>query len=227
MADFPATRSVVRDLVALDRVGSTNVELSQRAAAGARPWTVVLTDNQTSGRGRRGRSWSLPPGSGLAISVLVPGTAHGGEGWYPLAAGAAMADAVRAALPRHSVGVKWPNDVLVGDRKICGILAELLPSGQVVVGAGLNDRMSDAQLPSPLATSLAIEGASIGGDEVVADFVVRMRRLIEDLQAANGDAEASKLRALVIDRCVTLGRTVRVELSGGDELRGRAEGIDP
>ena len=141
---------------------STNSELVSQAAHA--DLTVLATDTQTAGRGRLDRAWSTPPGTALAVSVFLahePGGADSAPapdprrlGWVPLLAGVAMVRAVRS-LGVTGAGLKWPNDVLVDGRKLCGILTELTSTG-VVVGAGLNVSMTAQQLPVPTATSLII-----------------------------------------------------------------------
>ncbi len=200
------------------------------------PFTTVVTDDQTAGRGRRGRSWTAPAGTSLAISVLVRPVGPDGTvldaarfGWLSMAAGVAMTDAVAGIVPAASVGFKCPNDVLVGDRKICGVLGELLPSGDgVVIGAGVNLTMSAEELPVPTATSAIIEGAVLDGlqDRVLSAYLIRLMALVERYGASGGDADASGLRAAAVERCTTLGRQVRAELPGGAELAGQAVGID-
>src|SRR5699024_2341273 len=106
------------------------------------------------------RTWITPAGTALAVSVALHADKIEPDlrGWIPLIAGVAMADAVAQQLPR--AGVKWPNDVLVGGRKICGILAELA-SDTIVVGSGVNTRMTAEQLPTDTATSFAAEGVEV------------------------------------------------------------------
>jgi BirA family biotin operon repressor/biotin-[acetyl-CoA-carboxylase] ligase len=148
-------------------------------------------------------------------------------GWLPIAAGIAMSETVSALLPAASVGFKWPNDVLVAGRKICGVLAELLPEQRaVVVGAGVNLAMPAEQLPVPSATSLAIEGVDVDADTVLAGYLERLQRLVGAYLAVDGDAEASGLAALARDLCVTLGREVLVELPDGRVIEGTATALD-
>ncbi len=170
------------------------------------------------------------------MSVLVvPQTASGPlalerYGWLPIAAGVAMTDTVAEVLPEASTGFKWPNDVLINGRKVCGVLAEILPDrGGVVIGAGVNVGMTVEQLPVDTATSLAIEGAEpdlADPDTVLAGYLARLRGLVEEYLAAGGDAEASGLAALARSHCITLGRGVRVELPDGSVIEGRAVSLD-
>lgn len=210
---------------------STNSELAARIAAGdAADWTVVTTRDQTAGRGRADRVWQAPAGTAIAMSVAVPlaGIPAPALGWLPLAAGVAVVDALTAVPGIPRAALKWPNDVLLDDRKVCGILAEL-HAGHAVVGIGVNLVQTAAQLPVPTATSLALAGAGEDADSLAGRMltaVTLLRGTVTALAAAGGDPEASGLAAAVRDRCSTLGREVRVELPGGGELVGRAETID-
>lgn len=221
---FPLTAQVASRFEVLAECGSTNAELRERMPDGWPHLSILVTTNQTAGRGRLDRTWVAPAGAALAVSVLLrdlPDVSV--RGWIPLAAGAAMADAVSAQLGDHAVGVKWPNDVLVDGRKICGILAEAAADA-VIVGAGVNTAMTAGQLPVPTATSFAALGAVADEDRLVADY---LRGLRDRLAALNGRADAmAELRAGVAERCLTLGREVEVSLPGGGLLRGRATRLD-
>lgn len=233
--DYPASRELVPELTVLETTPSTNAELAERARGTAlASFTTVVTTHQTAGRGRLGRAWVAPAGSALAVSVLVvPRTASGPLalerfGWLPIAAGVAMTDTVAEVLPAASTGFKWPNDVLVNSRKVCGVLAELLPEhGGVVIGAGVNLGMTVEQLPVDTATSLAIEGGDeFTPDNILAGYLSRLRGLVDDYLDADGDAEKSGLAALARLRCITLGRAVRVELPDGVLIEGTATALD-
>ncbi len=233
-----STREVPR-LLWRESAGSTNTELVALAADPNLPaFTALATTDQTAGRGRLDRSWVAPEGTALAVSVLVRASgAAEGLGWLPLAAGAAMFDAVASVLPSGAqLGIKWPNDVQVDGRKICGILAEIVPpvaaspGVAIVIGAGLNLTMTAEQLPVPTATSLALEGADAADgaliDRVLSRYLHELTALATGLLASDGDAERSGLRAAVVERCRTIGREVRVELPGGAQRHGTAVGID-
>ncbi len=235
---FERSRSVAAALYEVASSSSTNTELCARAdREGMRDLTVMLTRYQSAGRGRLGRSWTAPPGAAIAASVLLrprlpDGTSPEPDrlGWLPLIAGTAMAAAVRQALPGREVGFKWPNDVLIGGRKVSGILAELLPAGTgVVIGSGLNTRMTEEELPVPSATSLAVEGLAVDDaleDAVLAAYLEGLRARVSAYLSAGADAEASGIRADARAGCLTLGRTVNVELPDGDLLRGTAVDLD-
>jgi len=235
---FDRSRSIAGALYEVASSSSTNTELSARAdREGMHDMTVMLTRYQSAGRGRLGRAWNAPPGAAVAASVLLrprlpDGSAPAPDrlGWVPLIAGVSMAAAIRAALPGRSVGFKWPNDVLVEGRKICGILAELLPTGTgVVVGSGFNTRMTAEELPVPTATSLAVEGAAVDDaleDAVLAAYLEGLRDRLARYLAAGADAEASGIRAEARSVCLTLGRIVRIELPDGLELEATAIDLD-
>ncbi|MFE6995326.1 biotin--[acetyl-CoA-carboxylase] ligase [Microbacterium sp. NPDC057659] len=220
--DLPRTAAVAARLVVVAASPSTNAQL-RASAEGAPHLTVLLTDHQTAGRGRLDRTWVTPRGSALAISVLLRDLpAPAARGWIPLVAGLAMADAVAAQLSEHDVGVKWPNDVLVDGRKICGILAEATQDA-VIVGSGVNTVMTAEQLPVATATSFAALGVTADDDRLVADYVSALDAWIAALAT---EQSADRVRAAVTARCLTIGRQVRVELPAGGELLGVATGLD-
>lgn len=235
---FERSRGVAGALYEVASSSSTNTELSARAdREGMADLTVMLTRYQSAGRGRLGRAWTAPPGAAVAASVLLrprlpDGTAPTPDrlGWLPVIAGVSMVSAMRLALPSREVGFKWPNDVLVEGRKICGILAELLPHGTgVVLGAGFNTRMTAEELPVPTATSLAVEGVPVDDaleDAVLAAYLEGLRDRTRRYFAAGADAEASGIRAEARSVCLTLARTVRIELPGGEELDATAVDLD-
>ena len=204
-------------------IDSTNAELVRRASvAPLADLTVLATTNQTAGRGRLGRSWVAPDGSALAVSVFV----SMGSSWLPLLTGLAMTRAVRAFVKPSRVSLKWPNDVLIDDRKVSGILGEIV-GGDAVIGAGINLGMTEAQLPVPTATSLVIEGADRErlAERVLDRYLAEFVALWEPFVATGCDAER-ELRQAVSDVCGTLGREVRVDLPGGVVLTGVAASID-
>lgn len=247
--DFSRSARLAGRFEYLAQAASTNDELVRRATgADAGGWpelSVLLTDNQTGGRGRLGRSWTAPAGKSLAISVLLrPGAQqHEGEAppprlaveafsWLPLLAGLAMTRAVASVAP--AAALKWPNDVLVGGRKICGILCELLPDAAgVVVGSGLNVALEASDLPTERATSLLLEARAAGSDEAVVDadavlarYLGQLSALYDSYRRSGGDPAASGLLTAVSERCESLGRPVRVELPSGELLLGEAVAID-
>lgn len=218
-----------------DAVGSTNAELSALVSDAPGAWphlSVLVTDNQTDGRGRLGRTWSAPPGTSLAASVLLDvvsgprAVSPERWGWLPLLAGAAMTLALRDVIADPArVTLKWPNDVLIDNRKVCGILSELTPPG-IVVGSGVNLTMAQHELPTETAISLTVAGARTADlDEVLAGYVAHLAPFVATLATASDDALKS-LTDTVRDLCSTLGATVRVDIPGKSAVSGRAVDID-
>ena len=199
----------------LTEAGSTNAVVADRARAGEPAGLVVVAESQTAGRGRLERTWVSPPRAGLTFSVLLrPDVAADRWGWLPLWAGTAVALAVREQTGVDAL-LKWPNDVLVGGRKLGGLLAEVPVPGAVVLGIGLNVTTGVDELP-PEATSLRLSGATTTDREIVLREV--LRRLSDQLSARDPDA----YRRL----CATVGSRVRVELPGGQVREGLAEEVD-
>ncbi|SDQ11237.1 biotin--[acetyl-CoA-carboxylase] ligase [Quadrisphaera sp. DSM 44207] len=227
-------------LEVLPEVGSTNAELARRAGADPAAWphlSALTTDSQTQGRGRLGRTWVAPPRSGVAVSVLLrpaeldPPVPPERWSWLPVLAGLAVVGVVRDVAGLPAV-LKWPNDVLVEERKLCGVLAEVVPAAggrpqAVLVGCGLNASTARAELPVPTATSLALEGAATTDRDTVLRALLRaLAGEVARWAAAGGDAAASGLAARAREACATLGRPVRVDLPDGSHLAGVAEGLD-
>ncbi|WP_226532575.1 biotin--[acetyl-CoA-carboxylase] ligase [Microbacterium paraoxydans] len=226
---FPRSSAIAPRLELVARTGSTNADLREHADD-ADEWphlSILATRNQTAGRGRLDRTWVAPDGAALAVSVLLRAlpAEPTSRGWIPLIAGLAMAEAVAAQLPDEEVAVKWPNDVLVDGRKICGILAEGAGDA-IIVGAGVNTAMAVAQLPVPTATSFAAHGVDVDEDRLLATYVTVLDTQLRGLFVA-GDAIASGVHKAVSERCATLGRTIRVSMPGDRTVEGTAVGLDP
>ena len=204
--------------------GSTNADVLALARAGAAEGLVLAAEMQTAGRGRLGREWISRPGEALTFSVLLrPGTVpQAAWGWVPLLAGVAVVSAVRS-VTAVSAALKWPNDVLAGDGKLAGILAER--SGDaIVVGIGLN---IGAGPPVPTATSLLAQGAAATDKPaLLAAILASLGDWYGRWRESGGDAGSCGLHAEYVARCVTIGRVVRVDLPGGASLDGTATGVD-
>lgn len=205
---------------------STNALAAEHVRAGASPGLVVVAEEQTGGRGRLDRRWETPPGTAAVYScVLAPEVPAASWPWLPLLTGLATARTLR----RHGVdgGVKWPNDVLVDDRKISGILVERVdgPRGPVaVVGVGVNADLREDELPVPTATSVGlVTGRPVDRTALLVGLLTDLVAAYEDWVAVGG---ADRLRAAYARECVTVGRQVRVALPGEQELRGLASTVD-
>lgn len=190
---------------------STNADLVAAVHAGqARPGDVLLADQQTAGRGRLGRGWSSRPGAGLTASIVLPLPANG---WFPLAAGVAVARALTAATGL-AAQLKWPNDVLLDGRKVAGLLAEAVPPVGVVLGIGVNLTATAAELPGPQATSVSLAGgpALTPRQALTAVLTVLGAHQVAPVTLAD-------YRAL----SATVGRRVRLELPDGSFVTGVAD----
>ncbi len=215
----------------LESTASTNDVAARLAESGADEGTTVVAEAQTAGRGRHGRVWLSPPGAGLYVSVIVrPSTGMAGANpasLLTLASGVAIAEAVRTVtgLPAE---IKWPNDVLIGGRKLAGILAEAAVQGAalqfVVIGFGVN--LQPAAYPPDLAsraTSIEAE-TSRPADRalVLAEILAAMGERYADLRAGRFDAILSAWRRLAAS---LPGSHVEWDSPAG-VLRGRAQDID-
>ncbi len=213
--------------------GSTNADLVAAARAGEPGGRVLIADFQDAGRGRFDRSWQAPPGGTLALSVLVRprAVAPSRWSWLPLVTGLAVADGLREATGLDTA-LKWPNDVLVGGRKICGILVERVGGARAVTtsdearldaavaGLGINTTMTSAELPVPTATSLAVEGVAIAPGVLAAAVL----RAFEGWYTRWEGGE--DLVSAYAARCASIGREVRVVVSPVETFEGRAMGVD-
>jgi BirA family biotin operon repressor/biotin-[acetyl-CoA-carboxylase] ligase len=246
-AALSRTRWLQADWVA--EVGSTNAELVVAARAGALDGTVLISDYQHQGRGRFDRSWVAPPGTAVAVSALSrPQVPLARWTWLPLLAGLAVAEGVQDATGLKAE-LKWPNDVLIDAKKVCGILVETVAGVQeavdapapghpmkaasieaavigttgtaAVIGMGINTAMTADQLPVPTATSLSLSGSTA---EPMAVVVAVLRSLDRWLGRW---ADGEDLRADYLRRCATIGRRVRVLLPESESRTGVACGVSP
>ena len=216
----------------LESTASTNDVAARLAESGAEEGTTVVAEMQTAGRGRHGRVWFSPPGAGLYVSVIVrPGTALDNDdnpaALLTLASGVAIAEAVRAVtgLPAE---IKWPNDVLIGGRKLAGILAEAaVQAGAlqfIVVGFGVN--LQPAAYPPELASRVtSIEAETMRPADralMLAEILAAIGERYADLRAGRFDAILSAWRRLASS---LPGAQVEWDSPAG-VVRGRAEDID-
>jgi BirA family transcriptional regulator, biotin operon repressor / biotin---[acetyl-CoA-carboxylase] ligase len=207
--------------------GSTSADALALAENGAPEWTLVAAGHQTAGRGRRGRSWAAAPGRALLFSIVLRPAAQATQ--VPILSLLAAERLAAACVDLTGVEVrcKWPNDLVVGDRKLAGILPEAAVSdGEVrhlVIGIGLNMSMEEADFPEdvrPHATSLARESGHVpAADVILARFLGLFRRAYPPVDARSAlDAYAS--------RCATLSRLVRATATCGETVEGVARAID-
>lgn len=212
----------------VEDTGSTNADLLARHAAGEDiTGAVLLAEHQSAGRGRNGRSWSAPPRSQIALSIGVDAAnvPPAAWGWLPLLTGVALVGAVQQTTGIRAA-VKWPNDVLVDNGKLAGILAEVAaPDPVIVVGLGLNVTLTPQEAPDPRATSLAMLGATVlDRDAITVAIVAELSAAIRRWHHAQGPNEA--LVENYRRTSATLGSRVRALLPGDREIIGTATQID-
>lgn len=207
-------------------VGSTNDVAWTWAERGAEEGTTVLTDEQTEGRGRRGRVWRSAPGQSLLLSMVVRPATLGDEALLSIRLGLATARAIEAVAPL-AVGVKWPNDLQVDGRKVGGMLCEGATMGGepafVIAGTGVNVLQPDDTWTGELAgiaSSLAARaGAPVAVPELAGRVVARWREVLD----APGDRLAPGELEALRNRDVLAGRPVTVD----GEPVGVAQGVAP
>lgn len=218
--------SLWRQIDVLAETESTNAVVAAAARAGEPEGLLVAAEYQSSGRGRLGRTWTTPARSALLMSALLRPTGVPPHRWPWL--GLLVPLAVAAAVRRVGeipAQVKWPNDVLVDDRKLAGILLERVDGPAAIVGIGLNVTLKAEERPTEVATSMALEGAATTDRATVLAAV--LRELATRYQAwvdAAGDPEV--ILPDYRELSATFGRQVRVELPGGVFLEGTATDLD-
>ncbi|MDG6226157.1 MAG: biotin--[acetyl-CoA-carboxylase] ligase [Candidatus Thermoplasmatota archaeon] len=205
---------------------STNSTARSLASQGAREGTVVIALEQTGGRGRNGRNWSSPSG-GLYLSVILrPPPDVEGASAIPLLAGLAVSKAISTSCG-ISTSLKWPNDVLIGDRKVCGILSESSFKGEslefIIVGIGINVRsfLEPPTAGNYEATSLEDEGSYVELKDLTTDLLY----ILDMLYGRFLDGGIDTILGEWTDRSSTIGKEVSVETPTGI-IGGTAVGLD-
>lgn len=222
------TKTFGRSLRIFESLGSTNDEAKRLASAGAPEGAVVVAIGQSAGRGRQDRTWHAEPGKNLTFSIILrPPIDPASLGIVSLFASVAVANTV-SALSGKRAGCKWPNDVLVGGKKISGILCESVISGKaanpVIVGIGLNVNQDDFPDDiAPRTTSLLLEsGAAL-------DLPAALATLLGDLEAFYQPDAADWPGTVVAEwtrRSVILGSGVEVRV-GSETIAGIARSVKP
>jgi len=228
--DHLATDRFGQPLRGVEAVASTNERAAAWAAEGAPEGATVLTEYQTTGRGRHGRAWSADKGQNLLFSVVLrPTLSPDRFGLLTVAAGLAVAEAIEPFVSPHEARLKWPNDVLLEARKTCGILLEssLTPPNTdavVVLGVGLN--VNQADFPDALADTATSLRLTTGRSVPRAPLLARLLRALERRYDAVQSDGADAVRAAYRDRLVGLGAATTLRVPGTDQtLSGTVVGI--
>ena len=223
-----ASRIFGRVLVYHERVGSTNDVILDMAERAAPHGTVCLADEQSAGRGRRGYGWFSPPGCGIWASVLLrPRLSAARTPQLTLCAAAAVAPVLETAAG-VTVEIKWPNDLIMGGRKVAGILAESrVVSGDrpvIVIGMGINVNHTREQFPDELsasATSLRIEsGRPVGRQDLFLAILASLESVYGRFLASG----PASLLAEIDTRLAWRGLTVEADSPAGSA--GRVSHVD-
>ncbi len=191
--------------------------VSQVHEGSAKVGDVLVADYQSGGRGRLDRTFEAPPGTALLFSFYIePQRNRDDWGWIPLIAGYSVAQSLHA----FHAKVKWPNDILINNKKVAGLIAEVVGVG-VVIGIGINVGMQEDQLPVETATSLLLEGAvELTRDEILCEVLEEFE---EHFLA--WDRGIDEVQPLYLHLSATIGKSVRVEYPGGGTHLAIAESI--
>jgi BirA family biotin operon repressor/biotin-[acetyl-CoA-carboxylase] ligase len=218
-----------RDVRFLHETESTNRDVDAAARAGAAEGLLIMADSQTAGRGRMARTWFSPAGDNLYFSLLLrPDVELAVAPSLPLVVGLAVAEAIIACAPALLPKIKWPNDILVNGKKICGILCELQTKRDavdyIVVGIGINVNLAADQIPSELkdrATSILIENNEpLKREKLLTAILNQLEPIYDNWRAFGFKPLVQNINALDALR----GVSIRMELSGAP-VEGVASGI--
>lgn len=204
----------------VDLTASTQSDLAELVNASvAKSGEVIAAEFQSNGRGRLDRTFEAPPQSALLFSFYIaPKRAVSDWGFISFLAALAMREVITDQLA-EKVNLKWPNDILIGDKKVAGLLAQQIGEG-VIVGIGLNVAMSTDDLPVPTATSLLLADSNLlDRNLILSAFLNHFENLFKEWDSGGDFLE--KYRQV----CSTLGRQVRVEVLGRDSIEGEAVSI--
>jgi len=226
---------VGRRIELFDCLPSTNREAVQLAQAEVEHGTVVVADSQTAGRGRLSRTWFSPPGANLYCSIILRATRPPERltewlSWLPLISALAVAEAIEQVSSIH-VSVKWPNDLLISERKVGGILCESGTGKRSdpfqIIGIGINVNVDHNDWPANLrdsATSIWQERKIVvDRNRLLAQLLLELEQCLDEL-VIHG---TNQIALAYYQRCSTIGHTVRATLGNGNIVVGLAEGIGP
>ena len=229
LARLGETKVIGRDIQVFEQTTSTNDVVEKLARDGVKEGAVVFAESQTKGRGRLGRTWTSPARKGLCFSILLrPNLRPQETTQLTVAAAAAVWRAIHA-VTGLSPEIKWPNDILIGGKKVVGILTELSAEvdrvKHITLGIGVDVNLTANELPLELrkiATSLRIEsGKTIERAELATQILRELDKDYSRVCCGKFAALADEWEA----HCSTIGKQVTVGI-GERRLRGRAEALD-
>lgn len=229
MARLGKTKVVGRDIRVFQETTSTNDIVEKLARDGVKEGVTVFAESQRKGRGRLGRKWSSPAGKGLWFSVLLrPDIQPQATTQLTIATATALTRAIRQITGKQA-DIKWPNDLLLRDKKVAGILTELSAEldkvKYVILGIGLNVNQSAEDFPielRKLATSLKIEsGEPVARPELALAILRELDRGYAQICSGQFEAIADEWE----EYCTTLGHNVMIQV-GDRRVHGRAESLD-
>lgn len=224
-----ASRWGVPSVHAHEAVGSTNDLARALAAEGAPAGTVVVAEEQTAGRGRSGKPWQSAPGLGLWMSIVLRPGKLGQLGLLPILVGLGVAEALDPLVRPARAMVKWPNDVLLGGRKVCGILCEgaidATGTAAVVAGIGVNVGHAPDDFPPELADTATSIRMVAGWSPPLPELAGAILRAVLNRAAAPPAVLGGAVLGELTARDALAGHTVRVE--GAEPIEGTALGINP
>ena len=213
------------------RVDSTNTRARELAEAGAAAGTLIVADEQTAGRGLESRRWHSPRGSGLYLTLVLRPSRLVNPTLIPLIAGMAVARSIERSMADMHVGIKWPNDLIVRDRKAGGVLCESTWAGKepnyLVIGVGINVSQGADEFPSELrdiATSLWLAGGGGPSRLELADLVIDE---LEERCAAPPDTLDRESLKEFDERDWLRDRRCSIERDGTPPVRATVVGIAP
>jgi BirA family biotin operon repressor/biotin-[acetyl-CoA-carboxylase] ligase len=211
------------------KIGSTNTSAMAAAAEGAPEGSVFLAEEQTAGRGRGSNQWQSPHSTGIYCSVILrPAVAPSEVLALSLAAGLAVRAAIEQVDSRVIADLKWPNDVLIGGKKVCGILAEMNAEATrvryIVVGIGINVNQTSFPKDIPATSLRLVTGSEWSRVEVLAALLKSLDREYRQL-LSDSNAQASILRRFTENSSWVRDKKVRIE-ENGSSFEGTTEGLD-
>jgi len=229
LARLGKTKIIGRDIRVFEQTTSTNDVIEKLARDGVKEGVVVFAESQTKGRGRLGRKWISPAHKGLWFSILLRPDLRPQEATQLTVASATALRRAIAIETGLKPEIKWPNDILIGGKKVAGILTELSAEVDrvkyVILGIGIDVNLDAGEFPADLkkiATSLKIES---GEKNSRAELAAAILRELDFDYARIREGKFSEIADEWEERCVTIGKNVTVQI-GDRKIRGHAESLD-